>query len=194
MNVNTFPTIMLRNLNSLQRIDLSDNAIETLPAGMFEDFQTWWELHVYLERNNISTISPQLLRGTDIHLSLLKLGDNHITNLDFIDICLPAFQYGWMFRRPQIRVNDNPLECDCDLLNLVNQENVTITATCAQPPPYHGMTLYDSLHQSYNETGELKCPVTDQIDCTSGCDNLMTSSLLTVAYVIIIYVTVEWMA
>ena len=194
MGLKTFPSKLIRNLKKLNWVILNDNDIICLRNDMFEGFQSTTPLRVYLERNRISSIDPYFLRGSTFKLRKLDLSENRLTTLYSVDHCLPAFQYNFTDVPPHVHAEDNPLFCGCDLLNLANQENFTITGTCRYPAPYHGMTLYDSLHQSYNETGVYGCPLTDPIDCTSGCDNLMTSSLLIVAYVTIIYVTVEWMA
>ena len=194
MGLIQFPSKLLRNLKAVEWVNLSDNDIEVLHDDMFKGFQTTKQLQVNLERNNINHIAKHALRGTTIKLRKLQLSENQLHSLDFLNQCPPVFQYKWTDLPPQVHVKDNPLNCVCDLLKLANQDNVGVTGTCAQPPPYHGMTLDASRLQSYEETGEFKCPVTDQIDCTSGCDSLMTSSLLTVAYVSIFYVTVEWIA
>ena len=193
-SLTTFPSKLIRNLKKIEYVVLSENDIKTLPADIFKGFQNTTPIRLFLGGNNINCISQHFLRGTSIQLQKLDLSRNQLTSLDFVDPCLPAFQYNSNNDPPLINIEGNPLDCYCDLLNLVNQKTVEIYATCEQPPPYHGMTLNASLLQSYHETKEFGCPVMDPIVCPSGCDRLMTSSLLTVAYVInYMYVTVEWM-
>ena len=194
VGLTTFPSKLIKNLKKIHWVNLSDNDIKFLNDDTFKGFQTTMPLQVTLEKNKIYHIARHVLRGTTIKLHQLDLSYNQLHSFDFIDPCLPAFQYNWTDVPPQVYIKHNHLNCDCDLLNLVNQQYVMITGTCAQPPQYHGMTLNASRLHSYNETGELNCPRTDPIDCTSDCDCLMTSSLLTVAYVTIVYVTVQWMA
>ena len=192
MGLTTFPSKLMRNLKAIQHVILSDNDIKTLPADMFKGFQARMPLFVMLDNNKMNCISHHFLRGTTIRLWKLDLSGNHLTSMDFIDLCLPAFQYNMNNFHKLLNIEDNPLDCHCDLLNLANQQYVKILATCEQPPPYHGMTLNASLHLSYNETDEFRCPLMDAIVCPSGCDGLMSSSLLTVAYVTLTYVSVEW--
>ena len=193
-SLTTFPSKLIRNLRKIEYVVLSENDIKTLPADIFKGFQNTTPIRLFLGGNNINCISQHFLRGTSIQLQKLDLSRNQLTSLDFVDPCLPAFQYNWNNDPPLINIEGNPLDCYCDLLNLVIQKTVEIYATCEQPPPYHDMTLNASLLQSYHETGEFRCPVMDPVVCPSGCDRLMTSSLFTVAYVTYhMYVTVEWM-
>ena len=193
MGWTTFPSKLLRKLKKIAYVMLSNNDIKTLKADMFKGFQTTMPLTVVLYSNNINCISQHFLRGTTIKLQNLDLSHNQLTSLDFVDICLPAFQYDWNNHHPRILAKGNPLDCHCDLLNLANRQDVKVYATCEQPPPYHGKTLNASRLQSYDETGEFKCPRIDPIVCPSGCDSLMTSSVLTVASVTCISVTMLWM-
>ena len=191
MGWTTFPRKLIKNLKAIQYVDLSENDIKTLPADMFKGFQTTRSMIVMLDNNKINCISQHFLRGTTIKLWTLGLSDNQLTSLDFLDLCLPVFQYSWNFALLMVSIENNPLDCHCDLLNLATLKHVNIYATCEQPPPYHGMSLNASLFQSYGETGEFGCSLMDPIVCPSGCDSPMTSSLLTVTYVTIIYITVE---
>ena len=83
MNIQSFPSKALKNLKRLQRIDLSNNTITTLPDNMFKGLQTKMELQIFLGGNNIISISPHLLRDSPICLCRLNLTANQLTALSF---------------------------------------------------------------------------------------------------------------
>ena len=190
-HMTVFPSKLMRNLQRLSEIIFRYNDITTLPDDLFAGFQTTRPLHVDLKTNDIRNISKHYLRGSNVNLTRLEMSYNFLTNLDFVDVCLPVFRRNMTISEvPPIMAWANRLICDCDLFHLLSQAApYSIQGSCDQPRKYQQLVLYAVSQESFYEHGMKECPTMQPVDCVpSGCDCLMTASLYTFAYVTLVYV------
>ena len=174
LNITTFPTALLKNLRRLGYVALDNNHIEVLPANMLEGFRTRLQLSLMLSGNRIYNVSRDFLQRTNIKIARINLSDNRLTNLDFIDLCLPSYkihrqQYSWDINQPIITIHDNPLQCDCKLRTLMNRRNVKFIGNCAQPPALRDMSFHEIKRLRFNVTRnneEFSCQHMEKINCT----------------------------
>ena len=210
LNITSFPSALLRNLSGLAFVALNNNLIETLPANMLEGFRTTFQLSLVLSHNRIYNVSPYFLRGTNITLGRINFSHNRLTNLDFLDVCLPPFDYHHLgLVKPSVKAYGNPLQCDCDLLNLLNQQEVAFRGQCVEHKVLRDMsfllidvlmTLKQQGHNITKNNEKLSCPNMESINCTdsktditTGNGGPMTSSIVTAVYIISIYAITEGM-
>ena len=178
MKIHSFPSKTLMNLKRLQRIDLSNNTITTLPGNMFKGFQTQLKLQVLLGRNNMTSISPHLFRESHIRLCRLNLIDNQLTTLDFIDVCSPVYECEHtddIYIHPSILLAQNPLRCECGIINHLRPDALHIVGTCDQSTIYQEWNLYRPLSQNdiFRNFSE-ECPNFDPNICSSGLESSVT--------------------
>ena len=211
LNITSFPSALLRNLSGLAFVALNNNGIESLPANMLEGFRTTSQLWLVLSNNRIYNVSPYFLRGTNITLGRINLSYNRLTNLNFLDVCLPPFNYhrrqnDQVLIRPSVIAYGNPLQCDCELLNLLNQQDVAFIGYCAEPEALRDMSFWDIKQQGFKVTRnneEFSCPDMEAVNCTDIKTNIttvvktvnggaMTLTLQTALYVIPTYVIREF--
>ena len=174
MNIRSFPSKALKNLKRLQRIDLSNNVITTLPGKMFKGFRSEMKrLQVLLGGNNMISISPDFIHESPIRLCWLNLTDNQLTTLDFVDVCSESFECDSPDNAtilPSILVTQNPLKCDCELLKHLKPDTLQIVGQCDQPTMYRRLSL--SLNHYQNSSEE--CPDFEPIICSSGLESSFT--------------------
>ena len=171
LDITTFPIALLWNLTRLGYVQLNRNRIESLPDDMLQDFRTASQLSLILSDNRIHNVSEHFLRGTNISLWRINLSGNQLTNLDFLDLCLPQFHYDRLQVRPRpsVTLKDNPLQCDCELLTLLTKRGVHFKGHCAEPPVLRGMSLRVIKQNRFNVTRnneQFSCPHMEKINCT----------------------------
>ena len=175
MNIHSFPSRALKNLKRLQRIDLSNNVITTLPGKMFKGFQSEMKrLQVLLGGNNMISISPDFIHESPIRLCWLNLTDNQLTTLDFVDVCSESFECDSpdnVTILPSILLTQNPLKCDCETLKHLKPDTLQIVGKCDQPTMYRPLNL--SLNDFYQNSSE-ECPDFEPIVCSSGLGSSVT--------------------
>jgi hypothetical protein len=126
---------LLRNLKSLERLILANNQL----AFGERNFQANSRLkHVDLSGNALQYITPNLFYGLN-KLESIELSRN---NLHSIEACvfdaIDTNNVATRYNPPKIYLNENPIECDCDLFYLNRHRNYKLNLTCSSPEFYKG--------------------------------------------------------
>ncbi|KAJ3612519.1 hypothetical protein NHX12_020794, partial [Muraenolepis orangiensis] len=119
----------LANLSSLEVLDLSNNYLDNLPAGLFRDMSNLSRLS--LRNNSLTSLDPQLFQGLG-NLQILDLSLNglssvplglldEIQGLRWLSLAVnrlhglerPAFEP--LANLQHLELGRNPWECDCNL-------------------------------------------------------------------------------
>lgn len=142
----------LKSLVKVQKVELDENAITSLPAEIFKDFQATTEnFRLSLKHNRMSYIhSRAFAHVSKLRLESLNLQGNRLTGLDFLaDPCSLAFTL-----EAFVGVRDNPINCDCDVYSAVVSAYVQVDGKCTEPPKYAQMWLNHGLNRDFlNEAG-----------------------------------------
>jgi Leucine-rich repeat (LRR) protein len=121
---------LLSNLNALERLVLANNQL----AFGERNFQANKRLrHVDLSGNSLQYLTPNLFYGLN-RLESIELSRNNLHSIeacvfDIIDSNSVAARYN----PPTIYLNENPIECDCDLFYLNRHRNYKLNLTCSTP-------------------------------------------------------------
>uniref|UniRef100_A0A8D0BQS4 Leucine rich repeat and Ig domain containing 3 n=1 Tax=Salvator merianae TaxID=96440 RepID=A0A8D0BQS4_SALMN len=136
-NITVVPATALRNLGHLMFLNLSYNPISVVPRGAFRDLIRLRELH--LVGALLVSVEPQGLLGLR-QLRLLNLSSNFLVTLE-------ESSFHSVNTLETLRVDRNPLACDCRLLWIL-QRRKTLNfdrqlPMCASPPEIQGDALRD---------------------------------------------------
>ncbi|KAH3741213.1 hypothetical protein DPMN_047933 [Dreissena polymorpha] len=148
------PLAALSPLINLEVIELSDNDF----TEIYEDF--FYGVHastIYMKHMKVNEVSSDAFRTNTRGLHVV-FDDNDIANLSFIldtDRC--------KFRR--ISFLDNPVQCDCDVLEIVSTKRVSEIIGACHDGIFRGEEL-STLH---------KLPVTKTICDTQSFENVTTN-------------------
>ncbi len=142
----TFPSSAFMDLSKLSIISLEKNRIQDLPSNMFEGYATEEEaLSLNLNENFIKHIAEDALskQGTKLKIFHLRLDGNRITTTNFLaDPCSKVIRDDTFMTATMVYLNDNPLECGCDLYNISTTGMYYIFGRCATPHSYAGLEIY----------------------------------------------------
>ncbi|XP_053228782.1 leucine-rich repeat and immunoglobulin-like domain-containing nogo receptor-interacting protein 3 [Podarcis raffonei] len=136
-NITAVPTAALRNLGHLMYLNLSYNPISTVPKGAFRDLIRLRELHMVGAL--LALVEPQALYGLR-QIRLLNLSNNFLSTLE-------ESSFHSVNTLETLRVDRNPLVCDCRLLWIL-QRRKTLNFNgqppmCSSPPEIQGDALRD---------------------------------------------------
>ncbi|KTF71779.1 hypothetical protein cypCar_00039049 [Cyprinus carpio] len=134
-NISTVPTGALRNLIHLASLNLSYNPISVLESWALRDLVRLKELH--LVGTNLILVQPYGLGGLQ-QIRLLNLSNNRLVTLE-------EGSFHSVNTLETLRVDGNPLSCDCRLLWIL-QRRKTLNfdgklPVCATPVELRGKTL-----------------------------------------------------
>ncbi|XP_028913175.1 leucine-rich repeat and immunoglobulin-like domain-containing nogo receptor-interacting protein 3 [Ornithorhynchus anatinus] len=136
-NVSAVPAAALRHLAHLATLNLSHNPIGAVPRGAFRDLLRLRELHLAGAR--LAVVEPQAFLGLR-QMRLLNLSDNLLSTLE-------EGAFHSVHTLETLRVDRNPLACDCRLL-WVLQRRKTLNfdgqrPACSSPAALRGDALWD---------------------------------------------------
>ncbi|XP_054837526.1 leucine-rich repeat and immunoglobulin-like domain-containing nogo receptor-interacting protein 3 [Eublepharis macularius] len=136
-NITVVPTAALRNLVHLMYLNLSYNPISTVPKGAFKDLIRLRELHMVGAL--LVLVEPQALFGLR-QLRLVNLSNNFLSTLE-------ESTFHSVNTLETLRVDRNPLVCDCRLLWIL-QRRKTLNfdgqpPMCSSPTEIQGDALQD---------------------------------------------------
>ena len=140
----TFPHEIIRNLSSLQELDLEGNEFAHVPADAFSGIKAKTISLMYC---GIQHTEPNAFRGLKSPVRV-KLNWNRITNVTFVhDPC--AFEKIELFR--------NPVHCDCNFRQMAQYNHIQLVGHCATPEEVggHELTRYVSGIHSYCNSTDL---------------------------------------
>ncbi|XP_037680206.1 leucine-rich repeat and immunoglobulin-like domain-containing nogo receptor-interacting protein 3 [Choloepus didactylus] len=134
-NISAVPAAALRRHVHLTCLNLSYNPIRTVPRGSFRDLVRLRELH--LAGAQLAVVEPQAFLGLR-QIRLLNLSDNLLSTLE-------ENTFHSVNTLETLRVDGNPLACDCRLLWIV-QRRKTLNfdgrlPACATPAEVRGDAL-----------------------------------------------------
>ncbi|XP_051888594.1 leucine-rich repeat-containing protein 70-like [Pristis pectinata] len=122
-------------LNNLRHLALNNNGITHINSNAFKVLNLGY---LQLDHNNISFIESDAFEGMAKTLKVLRLANNHLTNL-FPEVLMPLGSL------VHLMVNGNPWECNCNMLNLRNwllSSSLRLNIRCQSPSQLHGKSLY----------------------------------------------------
>uniref|UniRef100_G1MSU0 Ig-like domain-containing protein n=1 Tax=Meleagris gallopavo TaxID=9103 RepID=G1MSU0_MELGA len=136
-NITAVPTAALRNLVYLRYLNLSYNPISTVLKGSFKDLIRLQELHIVGAL--LVSVEPQAFSGLR-QIRLLNLSSNFLSTLE-------ESTFHSVNTLETLRVDRNPLACDCRLLWIL-QRRKTLNfdgqqPMCSTPPEIQGNALRD---------------------------------------------------
>lgn len=136
-NITEVPTAALRNLVHLIYLNLSYNPISTVPKGALRELIRLRELHIVGAL--LVLVEPQALYGLR-QIRLLNLSNNFLSTLE-------ESTFHSVNTLETLRVDRNPLVCDCRLLWIL-QRRKTLNfdgqpPMCSSPPEIQGNALHD---------------------------------------------------
>jgi hypothetical protein len=129
---------ILKNLNNLIKIDLSNNQIQ-LKENNFEFNKNL--RFIDISHNDLHYLPMNLFHNVN-ELEFINLNNNH---LELFDACiLSSIQDNIVFQqfRPAlIMLENNPIHCDCDMFYLNRYANFRLNLTCSSPLAYFNRTF-----------------------------------------------------
>lgn len=136
-NITAVPAAALRNLVYLRYLNLSYNPISTVLKGSFRDLIRLQELHIVGAL--LVSVEPQAFSGLR-QIRLLNLSSNFLSTLE-------ESTFHSVNTLETLRVDRNPLACDCRLLWIL-QRRKTLNfdgqqPMCSSPPEIQGNALRD---------------------------------------------------
>ncbi|ETE60291.1 Leucine-rich repeat and immunoglobulin-like domain-containing nogo receptor-interacting protein 3, partial [Ophiophagus hannah] len=136
-NITAVPATALRSLGHLVYLNLSYNPIGSVPRGSFQDLTRLRELHMVGAL--LASVEPQALSGLR-QIRLLNLSNNLLSTLE-------ESTFHSVNTLETLRVDQNPLVCDCRLL-WVLQRRKTLDfdgqpPMCSSPHEIQGNALHD---------------------------------------------------
>ncbi|KAM6466861.1 leucine-rich repeat and immunoglobulin-like domain-containing nogo receptor-interacting protein 3 [Liasis olivaceus] len=136
-NITAVPMTALRNLVHLVYLNLSYNPISTVPKGAFKELIRLRELHMVGAL--LTSVEPQALYGLR-QIRLLNLSSNFLSTLE-------ESAFHSVNTLETLRVDQNPLVCDCRLLWIL-QRRKTLNfdgqpPMCSSPLEIQGNALHD---------------------------------------------------
>ncbi|KAM6039712.1 leucine-rich repeat and immunoglobulin-like domain-containing nogo receptor-interacting protein 3 isoform 1-T3 [Theristicus caerulescens] len=136
-NITAVPAAALRNLVYLRYLNLSYNPISTVLKGSFKDLIRLQELHIVGAL--LVSVEPQAFSGLR-QIRLLNLSSNFLSTLE-------ESTFHSVNTLETLRVDRNPLACDCRLLWIL-QRRKTLNfdgqqPMCSSPPEIQGNALRD---------------------------------------------------
>ncbi|XP_057242034.1 leucine-rich repeat and immunoglobulin-like domain-containing nogo receptor-interacting protein 3 [Malurus melanocephalus] len=136
-NITAVPAAALRNLVYLRYLNLSYNPISTVLKGSFKDLIRLQELHIVGAL--LVSVEPQAFSGLR-QIRLLNLSGNFLSTLE-------ESTFHSVNTLETLRVDRNPLACDCRLLWIL-QRRKTLNfdgqqPMCSSPPEIQGNALRD---------------------------------------------------
>ncbi|XP_009999795.1 PREDICTED: leucine-rich repeat and immunoglobulin-like domain-containing nogo receptor-interacting protein 3 [Chaetura pelagica] len=136
-NITAVPAAALRNLVYLRYLNLSYNPISTVLKGSFKDLIRLQELHIVGAL--LVSVEPQAFSGLR-QIRLLNLSSNFLSTLE-------ESTFHSVNTLETLRVDRNPLACDCRLLWIL-QRRKTLNfdgqqPVCSSPPEIQGDALRD---------------------------------------------------
>ncbi|XP_053152900.1 leucine-rich repeat and immunoglobulin-like domain-containing nogo receptor-interacting protein 3 [Hemicordylus capensis] len=136
-NITVVPTAALRNLVHLMYLNLSYNPISTVPKASLRELIRLRELHIVGAL--LVSVEPQALYGLR-QIRLLNLSNNFLSTLE-------ESTFHSVNTLETLRVDRNPLVCDCRLLWIL-QRRKTLNfdgqpPMCSSPPEIQGNALRD---------------------------------------------------
>ncbi|XP_077078266.1 leucine-rich repeat and immunoglobulin-like domain-containing nogo receptor-interacting protein 3 [Siphateles boraxobius] len=134
-NITSVPSASFRNLAYLTSLNLSYNPISVLESWAFRDLIRLKELHMI--STNLLTVEPHALGGLR-QIRVLNLSNNELVTLE-------ESSFHSVNSLETLRVDGNPLSCDCRLLWIL-QRRRTLNfdgkmPVCAGPPEVQGFML-----------------------------------------------------
>ncbi|XP_071434144.1 leucine-rich repeat and immunoglobulin-like domain-containing nogo receptor-interacting protein 3 [Pithys albifrons albifrons] len=134
-NITAVPAAALRNLVYLRYLNLSYNPISTVLKGSFKDLIRLQELHIVGAL--LVSVEPQAFSGLR-QIRLLNLSSNFLSTLE-------ESTFHSVNTLETLRVDRNPLACDCRLLWIL-QRRKTLNfdgqqPMCSSPPEIQGDAL-----------------------------------------------------
>ncbi|KAK7889660.1 hypothetical protein WMY93_025220 [Mugilogobius chulae] len=134
-NITSVPTSALRSLAHLTSLNLSYNPISVLESWALRDLVRLKELH--LVSTNLMTVQPYALGGLR-QIRLLNFSNNNLVTLEE-----GAFQS--VNTLETVRLNGNPLACDCRLLWILQRRKTlnfdSAPPVCTTPVEVQGRAL-----------------------------------------------------
>ena len=132
-NYTKYPTTIFQPFKNLRNIYIDENEIASLHSASFAGM-TQENVHVHLENNRISEISPLVLEGARRPI-VLYLAGNPLPNLDFLNTAPCKFQLA------TIDVTGIDVACSCELLTAVQQKSFSLIGRCSSPTERAGLKL-----------------------------------------------------
>ncbi|XP_013404470.1 leucine-rich repeat-containing G-protein coupled receptor 6-like [Lingula anatina] len=120
-----------RGLTRLESLDLSSNELTTIPPLAFQDLQNVKVLN--LSNNQIDKVEADAFIGLE-SLKYIDLTGNAIDRLRLCD--LKGLPEG-----VQIKLNNNPINCDCNIKFWREEQLFTFMGTCKMPAAVEGQPI-----------------------------------------------------
>ncbi|TRY77535.1 hypothetical protein DNTS_028247 [Danionella cerebrum] len=139
------PSMALSKASSLAELHLSHNPIRWIGPGAFQPIAATLK-HLYLNHMGLEKVSKDFLSGLGSGLRSLFLEGNQLEELPGLTP-LTGLEV--------INLAENPLLCDCPLLPLrkwIEQVNLKVRATCANPPELRGFIFLFKALQDFQAT------------------------------------------
>ena len=186
MNLTEYPVRLLSRFPQLKDIYLSGNKIVYLPDGIFQKLP-YRGSRIFLERNMINSVSNRLMDGVRRPASLF-LADNKIRNLGFIS------RHPCRFDDIYIDVSNNPVHCDCETYEMIQQKIFELVGTCQSPPHHENLQLVyfpgqDQSHVAHFEKSQnatTDCSkqhrINERFECTCGSWQDVESDVVCAVY------------
>ena len=165
MQLNALPVDVLQDLTHLHTLTLDDNQITVLPPNAFNKFRTTGQMTINLRRNHLNYIPHDTFTSANFRLKNLRLDDNELSRLDFLrDYCAYVFSGS-----PSVSVNDNPINCNCNLYDVIRSNKINLDGACAAPQEYYDTALGPSFLKKGSDKCEVEMP---QQPCESSSANV----------------------
>ena len=138
MNLSDFPSEALQPLHRLRRLELDNNRITNLPPRLFRGFRTTTSaFSLSIQNNLINFIAENAFHKAYFSLYDLNLNTNKLTDLAFLsDPCSLAFRGDG-----HIDVQGNPINCTCDVYNVIRTGYYNVHGKCRHPNRYRGVSF-----------------------------------------------------
>ena len=163
MNLSEFPSEALRSMRKLRRLELDNNVITSLRPRIFSGFRTTTSsFSLSIQNNLIDFIAEDAFRKAYFSLYDLNLNTNKLTDLTFLsDPCSLAFRGDG-----HIDVQGNPINCTCDVYNVIRTGYYNVHGKCRTPNTYRGISF---------DTSNGYIPKAYQTIASKDCDRNQTS-------------------
>ena len=135
--LNDVPTAALRPLQVLSLLDLEGCHIQEIKDEAFGQFATEQPFTLKLDNNEIKEFSSTAFKGAKFQLRTFNLQKNSVSHLEVLyDFCAHVFASS-----PKILLQENPIDCNCDVFLAKKSGRVDLEGTCGEGNSYASMDL-----------------------------------------------------
>ncbi|CAF0939321.1 unnamed protein product [Brachionus calyciflorus] len=169
-------TNIFKNLEVLEKLNLSNNKI-ALTENNFQHLKSLKSLD--LSGNQLQYIHPNVFNSLN-RLEYLDLSNN---NLEKVDACtlskINTNPITLRFVPPIILMNNNPIDCDCNIFYLNRVLKYRLNLTCSTPKYYKGKEFIDLKNEDPSSTCKYKTIIIFGLlicACCCCCKNISKSN------------------